>query len=323
MKKIQPVDYIDAYVTIPGSKSVTHRAAIAAALATGTSRLDKFLACEDTMFTIQTLQALGVTMSLTGETLTVSGTGGKLLDQPGEKEIFLGNSGTSFRLLLSVAALARGRFLFTGSPRMLKRPIADLVQALNGLGVNAWCVNDDGCPPVMMVATGSVYGGSVGVRGADSSQFISSLLLMAPYAANEVRIEVTGPLVSAPYVRLTLDVMSKFGLQVGHQGLSHFLITPGTGYKGRFLTVEGDASNASYFWAAAAVTGGKVTTGNIHLGSEQGDLNFLEIIQAMGCQVIKMPDEVTVIGGPLRGLDVDMNTMPDLVPTLAVMALFA
>ncbi|MBF0509584.1 MAG: 3-phosphoshikimate 1-carboxyvinyltransferase [Deltaproteobacteria bacterium] len=323
MKKIQPADYIDAYVTIPGSKSVTHRAAIAAALATGTSRLDKFLACEDTMFTIQTLQALGVTMSLTGETLTVSGTGGKLLDQPGEKEIFLGNSGTSFRLLLSVAALARGRFLFTGSPRMLKRPIADLVQALNGLGVNAWCVNDDGCPPVMMEATGSVYGGSVGVRGADSSQFISSLLLMAPYAANEVRIEVTGPLVSAPYVRLTLDVMSKFGLQVGHQGLSHFLITPGTGYKGRFLTVEGDASNASYFWAAAAVTGGKVTTGNIHLGSEQGDLNFLEIIQAMGCQVIKMPDEVTVIGGPLRGLDVDMNTMPDLVPTLAVMALFA
>jgi 3-phosphoshikimate 1-carboxyvinyltransferase len=325
MKEIKPRSNIHASLNMPGSKSITHRAVIAATLASGESRLKNFLACEDTLYTIRTLQKLGIQMGMEQDTLIIEGTGGIFPPAlPASKEFYLGNSGTSIRLLLSVVALAQGEWLLSGTPRMQQRPVGDLVLSLNRLGIDACCLNNDGCPPVRVRGSGSIPGGKVRIRGEKSSQFLSSLLLVSPYCKSGMEIEVDEPLVSRPYVELTVQVMEDFGIQVKHESLRHFWINQEQSYRGRDLQVEGDVSNASYFWAAAAVTGGKVDTGNIQAKSKQGDMGFLEMLATMGCRVEKTYTGVSVEGGgSLKGLDVDMSTMPDLVPTLAVLGLFA
>ena len=318
--KITPGDH--HVVTIPGSKSITHRALIAGGLAAGKTVLRNDLRCEDTRHTAHVLEAIGVKMERNGDHLVMAGIGEIALDQPFEKALYLGNSGTSFRLLLPVLALIKGTFLITGTPRMQERPMGPLVDALCQLGAEVSCVNDNGRPPIRIASDG-ILGGAVALPGDASSQFFSALLLSGPYAQKDVEITVKGGLVSKPYVDVTIDVMAAFGVRVERQGYTRFSVSAGQQYQPRDYTVQGDVSSASYFWAAAAITGRSVTTRNIHPEGRQGDIRLLEVFEAMGCVVNRETDRVTVAGGPLTGVDVDMGAMPDMVPTLAAVALFA
>ncbi len=323
MKEISHLPILRATVRIPGSKSITHRAIIAASLARGESLVRGFLECEDTLYTINTLRGLGVNISHDREILKIEGTGGNLKPALTKRDLYLGNSGTSFRLLLSVVALGRGDFLMAGTQRMLSRPVGPLVAALNRLGVEASCVKQDGFPPVLIRANG-IRGGRVLMEGDQSSQYLSSLLLSGPYADTDIEIEVRGKLVSKPYVDITINVMKQFGIRVERDHYDSFKISSGQKYRAGEFTIQGDASSASYFWAAAAVTGGKITTENIYPhATRQGDIGFLEILEKMGCSIEKGSDRVAVHGGNLSGIEVDMGDLPDMVPTLAAVALFA
>jgi 3-phosphoshikimate 1-carboxyvinyltransferase len=323
LKTITPRSHINAVVEIPGSKSITHRALIAAALAQGESHLAAFLKSEDTLFTLEALRKLQIPIDLQNDQITVSGCGGVFAPNPVQTEIFLGNSGTSYRLLLSIIALAKGSYLIKGSDRMHERPIGDLLQSLKQLKVEVQCLGKEGFPPVLIRAKG-LKGGRVQLAGRESSQYISSLLLAGPYAEKDLEIEVLGDPVSKPYIDITLGVMQDFGIRVEREGYRYFKVKSGRPYQARSYTIEGDASSASYFWAAAAVTGGQVTTKNIAAEkSFQGDMAFLDILQKMGCRVEKETRQVTIKGAGLKGLEVDMGSMPDMVPTLAAVALFA
>ena len=323
MIEITPKSKINAVVSINGSKSVTHRALIVSALAEGQSVLEEFLSCEDTLYTLEALRHMGVDISIDNNKVIVNGTGGNFPLIEIKKEIFLGNAGTSYRLLLSTAALGRGEYVFTGIPRMLERPIGDLVAALKTLGVKAECVGKEGYPPVLIKANG-IKGGSVKIQGNISSQYLSSLLLAAPYSQNDVEIEVIGELVSRPYIDVTIDVMQAFGIRIENNNYSDFKIASQNKYSSRRFIVDGDVSSASYFWGAAAITGGTAVTNNIHpYTTRQGDIVLLDILEKMGCHVKKEDNRVTVKGGALKGVDVDMGALPDMVPTMAAIALFA
>ena len=323
MKEIRTRSSIDTKVSIPGSKSITHRALITSSLAKGESVLAAFLACEDTLHTVNALRELGVEITVNGENARVLGIGGRFPSRGGGKEIFLGNSGTSYRLLLSTVALARGEYILKGTPRMHARPVGDLVQALRKLGVDASCIEKGDFPPVSVKAKG-IRGGKVTIAGDKSSQYVSSLLLAGPYTKRGLEIEVTGRLVSQPYVEVTLEVMKIFGIPVSRDGYRYFKVSGGQRYHPCKFKVDGDVSAASYFWAAAAVTGGTIKTENIHPHTtKQGDIALLDIMEEMGCRVEKRAESVVVRGRALSGIDVDMGAMPDMVPTLAAIALFA
>ena len=323
MIRLKSISITDCEINIPGSKSVTHRALIAASLAQGNSVLKDCLICEDTLYTLNALRELGISISVRESELLVSGTGGEIAPISNRKEIFMGNSGTSYRLILTAAALAHGEILLTGTPRMQERPIGPLVGALNQLGVEATCAGKKDFPPVLIRAKG-IPGGSVKIEGTLSSQYVSSLLLSGPYAEKEVEIQITGSLVSRPYVDITLDVMKNFGISVVRNGYTYFKVPSGRRYQACRFQIDGDVSSASYFWAAAAVTGGTVTTKNIHpFATRQGDVGLLDILEKMGCHVERRSDRVLVRGGVLSGVDVDMGSMPDMVPTLSAVALFA
>jgi len=320
MIEVQPLARCDAALTIPGSKSYSHRACIIAGLAEGESIIENFLRCEDTVHTLEGLKEMGIPLSDRGESLFIQGCGGRL--SGGTKEIFIGHSGTSMRFLTALAALRRGTTLLDGSERMRKRPMAGLLEGLKGLGARAYSREVKGYPPVVVESRG-LTGGTVRIEGKESSQFLSAILMIAPYARSDVRIEVIGPLASRPYVEITKNVMAHFGVEVWEEGGSVFGVRAGQRYVGRRYSIEGDASNASYFFAAAAITGGRVRVENVSPLSLQGDWGFLEILQAMGCEVTRGDFYAEVRGGSLRGLEIDMNRMPDLVPTLAVTAIFA
>jgi 3-phosphoshikimate 1-carboxyvinyltransferase len=266
---------------------------------------------------------MGIAIREDSGTILVAGRGGRFPDFSGPRTLLLGNSGTSLRLLLATACLARGETVLTGAPRLRERPVGELVRALHSLGVRHISAESGAFPPVR-IRSGGLRGGKARLSGRESSQYLSSLLLAAPYAETEVEIEVEGALVSGPYVELTLEVMERFGIGVLREGSNRFKISPGPGYRPVDFQVEGDASSASYFWAAAAVTGGTVTTENIRaVTSRQGDLAFLEVLERMGCSINRGDRRVTVHGHPLVGLEADMSRMPDMVPTLAAVALFA
>ncbi len=323
MREAKTRSALNATVSIPGSKSITHRALIAAGLAEGESLLKEFLACDDTLYTVNSLRELGVGISINEEKTRVSGTGGTFPPVSGKKDIFLGNSGTSYRLLLSTVALARGEFVLTGSHRMGERPIGGLVTALSRLGVKASYLERKGYPPVSIHANG-IPGGKATLLGGQSSQFVSSLLVSGPYAEKGIEIEVRGDLISSPYVDLTLDIMERFGVSGLREGYRYFKIPTGQRYMSRSFTIEGDVSNASYFWAAAAVTGGTVATENIYPAiTKQGDIALLDIMEEMGCRVERDAERVVVHGEALSGIEADMGVMPDMVPTLAALAVFA
>ncbi|MBW2090526.1 MAG: 3-phosphoshikimate 1-carboxyvinyltransferase [Deltaproteobacteria bacterium] len=308
-----------AEIDIPGSKSLTHRALIIAALAEGESRIRQPLICEDTSLTIEALQKLGAEINLENGDVIVTGTGGRLNESGPGPEIDLKNSGTSMRLLTSVAALSPGAWTLTGNERMQTRPIEPLIKALSELGAKAQTLHNTECPPVR-IQGGGIKGGTTRISASKSSQFLSSLLLSSPYSQQDVTIEVNDSVASWPYVELTLAMMEAFGVKVERQGRNWFRIPAGQRYKGRKIDIEGDCSSAAYFWAAAAVTGGYVVTRHIKPFSLQPDFRFLDILSIMGSEVVLGRNWVAVQGGPLSGIDVDMNTMPDQVPTLAVLA---
>jgi 3-phosphoshikimate 1-carboxyvinyltransferase len=323
MKEIKPRETLAASVSIPGSKSLSHRALIAASLATGESRITNLLECEDTSYTLKALQGLGIGIKNNNGITTIVGKGGRFPVSPGIRTLFLGNSGTSLRLLLSTAALARGETILTGSPRLQERPVGELIKALGELGVQDISAFKENFAPVRIRSEG-IKGGKTRLTGRESSQYLSSLLLAAPLAGAEVEIEVEESLVSRPYVDLTLEVMDRFGVGVQREGYRRFKVPAGPGYRPADYQVEGDASSASYFWAAAALTGGTVATENLFpKRSRQGDMAFLVLLEKMGARVRKESRRVIVKGRTLVGIEADMSAMPDMVPTLAVLALFA
>lgn len=323
MKPVRTKATLDSVVDIPGSKSITHRALIAAALADGESTLSGALSCEDTRLTARALERMGIRLHWQGDTVRILGAGGRIEPPSDGAGLFLGNSGTSFRLLLSTAALGCGPFSLSGTGRMCRRPVGELARALQGMGANILFPVRTGYPPVSLQARG-LSGGRVMVSAQTSSQHLSSLLLAAPYAHRDTEIHVQGEAVSRPYVDLTVRVMEAFGVGVDHTGKPAFRVPAGTPYQPGARRIEGDASTASYFWAAAAITGGRVVTRNIFpFDTAQGDIRFLDILERMGCRVRRRTDSVEVQGGPLCGLSLDMGDLPDMVPTLAAVALFA
>lgn len=321
MKHITPVGKIDVTLTVPGSKSLTQRALIAASLADGTSTLIGPLASEDTEYSSGALAQMGMQIEKGDEAWTVAGQGGII--SPTDKPIFLGNNGTATRFLTSVVALGSSSYTIDGDKRMHERPIGPLMQALQGWGVDISSVHGTGCPPLAINAHG-LAGGETVLPEGKSSQYLSSLLLVAPYGAQEAVLRVEGEVLSKPYVAMTLAVMADFGIVVeAARDFSRFVIPQGC-YRAREYMIEGDASNASYFWAAAAVTGGRVTVSNVPVPSLQGDAMLVPLLGRMGCEVTREGNGITVAASrPLEGITVDMGDMPDVVPTLAVVAAFA
>ena len=320
-REIKPIDRVQAVLTLPGSKSYTHRALIAAALAEGESVLDNALKAEDTELTAGALAQMGAGVDWQGAVVRVRGTGGRLA--PVANPVQLGNSGTSMRFLTALAALGQGPYRLTGSTRLCQRPMGELLEALGKLGIEAVSERGDGCPPILVRGKGGLAGGRTELSGAVSSQYLSALLLIGPLADADVEITVIGDLVSRPYVDMTLKVMADFGVSFYREGYRYFRLPGGQHYQARDYEVEADASSASYFWAAAAVTGGRVTVANLREDSCQGDVGFFQVLEEMGCRVLAGPEGLTVEGGPLRAVSADMAAMPDLVPTLAVLAAFA
>jgi len=319
MKQIKTIDNLDASVNIPGSKSVTHRYLIMAALAEGRSWLGNGLWCDDTRYTASALERFGAQIRHSPEAIEVIGTGGDL-NSPADP-VYLENAGTSMRLLTAVACLGRGATVLVGNERLHTRPMEELLVALLPLGGVVESLQERGYPPVRIHGSG-LKGGRTIVNASRSSQFVSAILLAAPYASQPVEITVQG-LVSKPYVDVTLDGMSRFGARACWLDEEKLRVeAPGRYLEGSY-DVEGDCSSASYFWAAAAITGGKVSTQNILHESRQGDLAFLDILCQMGCLAEWHDHGVTLYGGQLRSIEVDMKDMPDMVPTLAVTAAFA
>ena len=319
---IKPSGPIHGSIRPPGSKSITNRAMVCAALAEGESWLAGALESEDTRVMAEALRKLGVHVDHDpkAKTIRVCGCGGHI--PATAADLFVANSGTSMRFLTPLVALGRGSFRIDGTPRMRERPIGDLLEALQQLGVNARSEPANGCPPVIVRAAG-LAGGKTRVSGSISSQFLSGLLMAAPYAVCPVELLVTGELVSKPYVEMTLAVMAAFGVALQREGVQRFSIPAGQRYRGRQYAIEPDASAASYFFAAAAVTGGEVTVLGLSKNSLQGDVAFCECLAQMGCEVRYGPDSITVRGRPLRGITVNMNAISDTVQTLAAVAVFA
>ncbi|MAT71449.1 MAG: 3-phosphoshikimate 1-carboxyvinyltransferase [Planctomycetaceae bacterium] len=324
--EIQPVaGPLDARIRPPGSKSITNRALVCAALAEGRSELRGALDSEDTRVMLDSLRRLGLAVEARDDntTLAVDGWGGPPACDAAD--LFVANSGTTMRFLTALASTGRGEFCLDGIARMRERPIADLADALNQLGASVRCDGPHGCPPVQLAARG-LAGGTTRIRGDISSQFLSGLLMAAPCAASPVNIAVAGELVSQPYVTMTLRVMEAFGAQADAAAdFSSIKIPAPQRYSGRVYEIEPDASAASYFFAAAALVGGRVTVEGLSRDALQGDVAFCDCLAEMGCQIEYGDAEITVVGasGPLRGVDVDMNGISDTVQTLAVVAAFA
>jgi 3-phosphoshikimate 1-carboxyvinyltransferase len=311
----------DLTLTAPPSKSYTHRALIAGALAKGTTTVLRPLAAEDTRLTAAALKALGVPVEETPEAITIEGCNGDIPNRA-TTTLDLDNSGTSLRLLTSLALLCRHPVILTGSARMQERPIGPLAAALPALGGRVGYLRHHGFPPLRV--SGSMAGGPVVIDGSVSSQFISSILMAAPYAAREVDVTIPAPPASASYLDVTVDVMQAFGGQVRRTGYERFVVSTAERYRGRTYAVEGDYSSASYFLAIPAVCGGRVRVENLAPGSVQGDRRFLDALAAMGCRVSYGDNAVTVErDGALHGITVDMSSSPDTVQTLCMAAALA
>ena len=318
--EIKPLERATGTVSAPPSKSYSNRAYTVAALAEGTTRLVRPLFSDDTRYMKQALAAFGVSVEETETSAMVHGCGGQLATPP--EELFVGNAGTTMRFLTTFANLAGGEVRITGNERMQERPIQDLLDALHEMGVDARSAKGNGCPPVILKG-GGVPGGTLHLAGDKSSQYLTSLLLSAPYFQSDTTIKILGELTSKPYVDITLDIMQAFGVTVENESYQEFRVPAGQRYQARDYTIEGDASSASYFFAAAAVTGGEVTVDHLNPESAQGDIRFPRVLEMMGCAVHYGDGKITLSGNRLRGIDVSMNSMPDVAQTLAVVALFA
>ena len=320
---LQPIRRISGTVSLPGSKSLSNRILLLAALAEGTTEIRNLLDSDDIRAMLGAFDQLGIeyTEDRAENRVTVTGQAGPF--RSSGTELMLGNAGTAMRPLTAALTLGQGRFVLDGVPRMRERPIQDLVDGLSQLGATLRCTLGTGCPPVEIEANG-LAGGIAHISGAISSQYLSALLMAAPYARTDVILNITDTLVSQPYVEMTLRLIERFGVQVRNDDFQCFQIHAGQTYQSPGVAhVEGDASSASYFLGGAAITRGSVTVEGCGTDSLQGDAHFAEVLEQMGAEVRWQPNTVTVTGGTLRGVDVDMNRMPDAAMTLAVVALFA
>jgi len=330
---------LNATVRVPGSKSLTNRALLIAALANGTTRLTNALFSDDSHHFANALETLGFDIQLdeVNHEMTVTGLGGNI---PAKRaELFIGNAGTAARFLSAFLTLGNGKYILDGEPRMRERPIGDLVEALEQLGCDIHSM-DDGrqttdhrpssivhrqiCPPIKIIANG-LAGGKTKIAGDISSQFLSALLMVAPYAKTPIVIELTTELNSKPYVDMTIAIMKDFGAQVKLDGYRSFTV-PLSNYQFPITNyaIESDASAASYFFAAPAICGGTVRVENISRKSVQGDIGFLDVLKQMGCVVEEADNSITVHRpSSIVGIDVDMRDIPDTAQTLAAIAPFA
>ncbi len=317
---------VDQTVSLPGSKSLTNRALVVAAMADGVSHVDGLLLADDTRHMLDALGSLGIGIQLdeTVPRATITGCAGHWPN--GEADIFCGNAGTVMRFLTAACCTGCGAYRLDGVPRMRERPIAPLVDALRELGAAIGYAEREGYCPVTIRSRGRLRGGRVRFSRPPSSQFISALLIAAPLAMGDVMIEIAGALPSKPYVAMTLGVMEAFGAAVVEDGMQQFVVPAPQRYSAANYHVEPDASAASYLFAAAAITGGRITVEGLGSASCQGDMGFLDVLEQMGCAIERGATETTVRGpaeGGLKGVDVDLNDAPDVAQTLAVLAAFA
>lgn len=318
--EIVPTRHIADAHAVPGSKSYTNRALTIATLARGRSTLYGALESDDTHVAREALKHLGITVEQAGSTFVVHGQQGRFTDP--QQPLFLGNSGTTTRFFTAMLTLAGFPCTITGNARMQERPIADLLNALKQLGAEVTSVRGNGCPPVHIGAQ-RLRGGQATISGAISSQFLSGLLMAAPYAEQDVTLVVRDTLVSVPYVDLTLDIMARFGVEVINDGHRHFMIRGQQCYTGQDYRVEGDASSATYFWGLAALLGQSMCVTNIPPTSVQGDVRFLNVLERMGCTVsrgarlhVTGPTQLQPLGA------IDLNALPDAAMTVAILAAF-
>jgi 3-phosphoshikimate 1-carboxyvinyltransferase len=315
--ELKPMRRAAGTVRLPGSKSISNRVLLLAALAAGDTELHGLLDADDTRVMREALSKLGVRFAGNG----VSGVAGPF---PVKKaELFLGNAGTAFRPLTAALAFSGGEYRLSGVPRMHERPIGDLVDALRGIGARIDYLEKEGYPP-LAIHPGKGFSSNVRVRGDVSSQFLTALLMALPLSKSPSRIEVQGELISKPYVEITLNVMRRFGIDVGRSGWRFFEIPGKTYVSPGSIFIEGDASSASYFLAAGAIGGGPVRVEGVGRDSIQGDVRFIEVLERMGATVSSGESFIEVKGGAkLRPIDMDMNHIPDAAMTAAVLALFA
>jgi 3-phosphoshikimate 1-carboxyvinyltransferase len=319
-------------VSVPGSKSITNRALVLAALSDSTSygcKVKGVLRSEDTDLMVDCLRKLGIEVEDVDPSTILVHRGGSADFVPddewipnGRAELFVGNSGTTIRFLTAFVALGEGSYRLDGIPRMRQRPIQDLLDALNQLGVDARSELGNGCPPVIVHANG-IRGGHVHIRADVSSQFLSGIMMVAPYAHEDVTLEITGPVVSEPYIEMTIGMLQRFNLEIHAESANRYVIPGRQRQATTDYFVEPDASSASYFLGSAAITNGTVGIPGLMTSSIQGDVRFLDALEEMGCSVCRGRDSIGVTGRPLRGIDVDMNDISDTVMTLAAVACFA
>lgn len=321
---LEPVASVSGTVNVPGSKSLSNRALLLAALAKGTTRVTNLLDSDDIRHMLNALSALGVnyTLSENNTVCVVEGLGDVFTTQPTEP-LFLGNAGTAMRPLCGVLATSPINTILTGEPRMKERPIGDLVAALADVNADIRYLDEIGYP-ALDIKGQRLTGGHIEVDGSVSSQFLTAILMAAPLFTSDSEIQIKGELVSIPYIDITLDIMRKFGVSVTHNQYKVFHVKGNQSYKApETYMVEGDASSASYFLAAGAIKGGSVTVTGVGSASVQGDIRFAEVLEAMGATVSYAPNSITVTGAPLTAVDMDMNHIPDAAMTIATTALFA
>ncbi len=321
---LEPIARVEGTVNLPGSKSVSNRALLLAALARGTTRLTNLLDSDDIRHMLNALKTLGVSYELSANKTecTVHGLG-RAFSSSEPVNLFLGNAGTAMRPLCAALCLSNGEFTLTGEPRMEERPIAHLVDALRQAGAHVHYLKKDGYPPLTIEGKG-LWGGEVVIDGSVSSQFLTAFLMAAPLASGDVRIRIRGELVSKPYIDITLHIMKQFGVTVEHDDYQVFYVRGNQTYvsPGTFL-VEGDASSASYFLAAGAIKG-KVRVTGIGKNSIQGDIRFADVLEKMGAKITWGDDFIEAENvGELQAVDLDMNQIPDAAMTIATAALFA
>lgn len=322
--KLLPIAGVAGEVNVPGSKSLSNRALLLAALSEGVTTVTNLLDSDDIRHMLTALQSLGVSYTLSNDKAICEVTGlgsGFSVNTP--LALFLGNAGTAMRPLCAALALSEGEYLLTGEPRMEERPIGSLVDSLKALGADVQYTKNEGYPPLKI--NGKICkGGSISVDGSVSSQFLTALLMSAPLLEGDTEISVEGELVSKPYITITLDIMAKFGVVVENHDFQRFVIRADAKYvsPGRYM-VEGDASSASYFLAAGAIKGGKVKVTGVGQKSVQGDIRFADVLEQMGAKVTWHDEAIEIEGAQLKAVDLDMNHIPDAAMTIATTALFA
>jgi 3-phosphoshikimate 1-carboxyvinyltransferase len=321
---LDPIAKVSGEINVPGSKSLSNRALLLAALAEGETELTNLLDSEDIEHMLNALTKLGINYRLSEDKTqcVVQGNGGAFnVAEP--LELFLGNAGTAMRPLCAALAASNVDTVLTGEPRMEERPIGDLVDALREADAEVTYLKNEGFPPLQIKGK-TLNGGEMSVDGSVSSQFLTALLMAAPLFSGDVTIRIKGELVSKPYIDITLDTMAKFGVTVKNDNYQTFTISGDAKYiaPGKFM-VEGDASSASYFLAAGAIKGGTVRVTGIGQNSIQGDIRFADVLEAMGATVVWNDEYVEITGAPLKGVNMDMNHIPDAAMTIATTALFA